>query len=521
MKTSEKIIESLIKSGAETPADLTREKRKAAKKYKIPCPSNRELLKAYHELPLSKRSLKTERLLRVRPVRSLSGIVNVSVLTKPYPCPGKCIFCPSQKNAPKSYLTNEPAVMRAVLNKYDPFKQTETRLKALMEGGHPTDKVELRVIGGTWSYYPEKYRMRFIKRCFDACNGSSSKNLEKAQEKNEKAFHRITGISVETRPDFINEKEIKSMRRLGITGVELGVQSLCDSVLKINKRGHGVEETALATELLKNAGFKVCYQMMPNLPGSSLRKDEKMFKDLFSDQRFKPDWLKIYPTAVLKNSLLEKWLKRGKYKIFTDCQMKDLLKKIKRIVPYYIRIQRIVRDIPSGSIFAGPARISNLRQIIEREIKKEEWSCKCIRCSEIKAGYSPSVKLFLFRMDYDASSGKEVFLTFEDKKRKNIYSLLRLRKQSKNPLLKVLEGASLIREIHTYGQLREISEKGKKESPQHKGLGKKLMKEAERISKNEFKAKKIAVISGVGAREYYRKLGYSIQETYMVKSFSS
>jgi len=521
MEALKKIVERLNGSGAKTPADLARIKRETAKRYGIPCPSNRELLKAYHETTRVKRSLRIERLLRVRPIRSLSGIVNVSVLTKPYPCPGKCVYCPSEKGAPKSYLKNEPAVMRAVSNKYDPFKQTEMRLKALKEGGHPIDKIDLRIIGGTWSFYPKNYQSWFVKRCFDACNKSFSKNLFIAQKKNEKSCSRIIGISVETRPDFVTKEEITRLRRLGITGVELGVQSLFDDVLKINKRGHKVEETILATELLKNTGFKVCYQMMPNLPGSDLKKDVKMFKVLFLDQRFRPDWLKIYPTAILKNSLLHKWWKKGKYEVYTDRQAIDLIKSIKKIVPYYVRIQRIIRDIPSRSITTGPARISNLRQVVGREIKNEKWSCKCIRCREVRSAYESDEKVFLFRKDFTASNGKEVFLTMEDRKRKRLYSLLRLRKQSKYPVSKILDGAALIRELHTYGQLQEIKKERNKNSPQHTGLGKRLMEEAEKIVEKEFKAKKIAVISGIGVRGYYRKLGYDLRDTYMVKNLDN
>ena len=485
-------------------------KRKMAKKYKILCPSNIELLKVYHKLVKNKsisRSLKIENLLRTRPIRSLSGIVNISVLTKPYPCPGKCVYCPNQKGVPKSYLSNEPAVMRAILNKYDPFKQVKMRLQALKNAGHPTDKIELRVIGGTWSFYPEKYQTWFIKQCFEACNGRrNNKTMVVILRRNERAPHRIVGLSIETRPDFITKKEIKRLRELGVTRAELGVQSIYDDVLKLNKRGHGVEATLKATKLLKDAGFKVCYQMMPNLPGSNPSRDLRMFKELFSKPGFQPDLLKIYPTALLKEAPLYKWWKAGKYKPYTTHQLINLVKSIKKIVPYYVRIQRILRDIPSQSIVSGPAKISNLRQVIAGQVK-----CKCIRCREVRGNYNPKEKLYLFRQNYPASGGKEIFLSFEDKNRQKLYSLLRLRLTSQN--------TAIIREVHTYGQQLPISrEPFSAISPQHKGLGKKLIKEAEKITEKEFGLSQIAVISGVGVRGYYRDLGYKLKNTYVSKN---
>lgn len=491
-------------------------KRRIAKTYKIPCPSNVELLKAYHELVKNKsisRSSKIENLLRTRPIRSLSGIVNVSVLTKPYPCPGKCIYCPNQKGVPKSYLSSEPAVMRAILNKYDPYQQVKMRLQALENTGHPTDKIELRVIGGTWSFYPKKYQTWFIKRCFDACNKGRATSIGTSYVQNERAKHRIVGLSIETRPDFITGKEIKRLRELGVTRVELGVQSIYDDVLKLNRRGHGVNATIRATKLLKDAGFKVCYQMMPNLPGSNPSRDLKMFKELFSNPDFKPDLLKIYPTALLKEAPLYKWWKEGKYKPYTDSQLINLVKSIKKIIPYYVRIQRITRDIPSQSILAGPAKISNLRQLIKGQVK-----CKCIRCREVKENYNPKKKLYLFRQNYKASGGKEIFLTFEDKNREKLYSLLRLRLCDEN----CSRHTAVIRDLHTYGQQLPINRFPKSIiSPQHKGLGKKLIKEAEKITKKEFNLGELAVISGIGVRPYYRNLGYKLKNTYMVKNLRS
>jgi len=282
MKTEELIIKNLIQARTKTPEDLSLAKRKIAKKEKVPCPSNIDLLQAYHNLLKKKRikpNKELEHLLRTRPIRSLSGIVNVSVLTKPYPCPGQCLFCPTEKGLPKSYTSGEPAAERAKRLKFDPYLQTKKRIESLEMAGHPAEKIELRVIGGTWSFYDKRYKYWFIKRCFDACNNSQSKTLEQAQKKNEKAKYRIIGLSFETRPDFINKEEIKEMRKLGATKIELGVQSLDNAILEKNKRGHSAEETIKATQLLKDAGFKVSYQMMLNLFGSSPQKILKHSKD--------------------------------------------------------------------------------------------------------------------------------------------------------------------------------------------------------------------------------------------------
>ena len=502
-----------------------------SKKYKTPCPNNISLLREYHNLIKEKRikkSEKLEKLLKTRPVRSLSGIVNVSVLTKPYKCPGQCIYCPSESNIPKSYLSGEPAVERAKKLKYDPYLQVQKRIEVLKMSGHSTDKIELRLIGGTWSFYNTKYKVWFIKKCFEAANGQKDmedkkktieqlwKELKKAQKKNEKAESRIIGLSFETRPDYINLKEIKEMRRLGATKVELGVQSIYDDILKFNKRGHGIKETVIATELLKNAGFKVAYQMMLNLPESNYKKDIEMFKELFSNEEFKPDSLKIYPCALVKEALLYKLYLKKEYKPYKERELIETIKSIKRIIPKYVRIERIIRDIPSPLIIEGGAKISNLRQIIEAEMKKEDCQCQCIRCREIKDSKSKE-KIYLMREDYNASNGKEIFLSFEDKKRKNIYSLLRLRinLKTKNAPL-ILKDSAIIREVHVYGQAASISKRNS--LVQHKGLGQQMIKEAERIVKEEYKLNKIAVISGVGARNYYKeKLNYILKDGYMVK----
>lgn len=459
----EPIIRELLKNRVKNLVGLAQIKRKIAKKFGLPIISNVKLLKLYHEFCRIKRlkpSKNLENLLKKRRIRSLSGIAVVSVLTKPYACPGKCLYCPTEKGMPKSYLSNEPAVMRAILNRFDPAKQIKNRLDSLKLQGHPTDKIELIIIGGTWSYLPQKYQNWFIKRCFDACNGKMTKILELAQKINEKAKHRIIGITIETRPDFINEKEILHLRKLGVTRVELGVQSIYNDVLKKNLRGHNVNATILATKLLKDTGFKICYHLMPNLPGSNLKRDKKIFEEIFKNPDFQPDLLKIYPCAILKEAPLYKLWRQGKYKSYSDKQLINLLLKVKKKIPYYCRIQRLVRDIPSGSIVEGPAKISNLRQVLATKAEKEGWKCRCIRCREVREDYRPKERLYLFRQDYSASDGKEIFLSYESKNRERLYSLLRLRIPSKENFILVLKGSAIIRELHTYGQLHPLVYRG-------------------------------------------------------------
>jgi elongator complex protein 3 len=538
--TREKIVQNfleyLIERGVKDKQKIEILKKKFSKKFRVPLFPNSELLKAYQKLKNSgrlKKSKEIEKILKKRPIRSLSGIVNISVLTKPYFCPGKCIFCPIEENFPKSYLSGEPAADRARTLNFDPFLQVKTRVQNLQEIGHFTDKIELRIIGGTWSVYPIDYRYWFVKECFLAANNKIQKQkrkikenlfqlkkeLLKEQKKNEKAKNRIVGISIETRPDFISENEVKILRELGITMVEMGVQNVFDEILEKNQCGFNSEKISEATKILKDAGFKILYHLMPNLPGSDLEKDEKMFEIVFNDERFKPDWIKIYPTVVVKGAKLYQIWKEGKYKPYSDEELIEFLIKIKKNLPRWVRIARIMRDIPAKKIEAG-CKISNLRQKIQEIMKKRKLKCKCIRCREVRENYNPKEKIYLFREDYDASEGKEIFLSFENKNRSKLFSFLRLRIPSqifsgKKHFLPVLENSAIIREIKTLGELVPIGEKGF--SPQHRGLGKKLIKEAEEIAKKEFKVKKVAVISGVGARDYWRKLNYRLKESYMIK----
>lgn len=470
-----------------------------------------------------------EKLLITKKMRSLSGVSVITVLTKAYPCPGKCIYCPTQEDVPKSYLADEPAVMRAILNEYDAKRQVTTRLKSLAVQGHPIDKVELIVIGGTFSYLPRDYQEKFVKECFDALNGNVSENLAEAKTYNETAVSRCVGLTLETRPDYIDEKEVEWFRYLGATRVELGVQTVFDDVLLANARGEKVATAVKATRLLRDAGFKICYHLMPNLYGSTLERDKEMFRIVFQDERFKPDYIKIYPCMVIEGTPLYDLWKQGKYVSYTDEELKDLIKYVKTIVPYWVRIMRTIRDIPAPNIVSG-STLSNMRQIVLAEMEKEGLKCQCIRCREVGAGEkNKESRIRNFEERYEAGGGTEYFLSYESENREILYSLLRLRlpftslrgtKQSISTQEIAAsatpprnDGGAIIREVHTYGQQVEVGESG---DTQHRGYGRKLIVEAEKIAKAAGLTQ-ISVISGVGVRDYYRKFGYELRGEYMVK----
>lgn len=467
-----------------------------------------------------------EKLLITKRMRSLSGVSVITVLTKPYACPGKCIYCPTQDDVPKSYLADEPAVMRAILNEYDAKSQVQTRLKSLTAQGHPVDKVELIIIGGTFSYLPRDYQESFVKECFDALNGEDAKTLAEAKTMNETAKSRCVGLTLETRPDYVTTDEVKWFRYLGATRVELGVQTVFDDILTKNARGEHVAATTKATQLLRDAGFKICYHLMPNLYGSTLERDKEMFHIVFEDERFKPDYIKIYPCMVIASTPLYDLWKRGDYVSYTDEELIGLICDVKQHVPYWVRIMRTIRDIPAPNIASGSV-LSNMRQVVLAKAEVEGWKCRCIRCREV-GGRSSSVipaktgtqknnaeKLdsslrwndgVLFTEKYRAAHGDEYFLSFESADRSVLYSLLRLR----------LATAAIIREVHTYGQEAVVGESG---DTQHHGYGRKLIVEAERLAR-EAGFTEISVISGVGARNYYSKFDYKLLGEYMIKSLT-
>lgn len=452
--------------------------------------------------------------------RTISGITPVAVMTQPIGCVGKCIYCPTYTATPQSYTPESPAVLRAKECGYDARKQVNIRLRHLTEMGHPTDKVELIIMGGTFLASSEDYQYRFIKDCYDALNGVESATLESAKKVNETASHRCTGLCIETRPDWCGKEEIERMLEFGTTRVELGVQTLDDEVYKVVRRGHGVEEVVIASALLREHAFKVHYHWMPGLPGSTPERDLELSAVLFSDERFRPDGLKIYPTMVVEGTELEKWLKEGRYRPYDDETMINLVTDIKALVPRYVRISRVLRDIPNKFITGGLK--DSLRDVVKQRLQERGIECKCIRCREyghrVRNGWLVGEPR-LMRMGYTASGGTEVFLSFEDEN-ETLFGLLRMRLQSQP--IACLGGKSggdlaLIRELHVFGPEVAISQRDPA-AAQHRGLGKALLREAERIAGEEFQKKWMVVLSGVGAREYYRtEFGYSSERDYMVK----
>jgi elongator complex protein 3 len=444
--------------------------------------------------------------------RTISGVTPVAVMTQPLKCPGNCVFCPTYKAVPQSYTPGSPAVLRAVRCDFDAKKQIKLRLKALAEMGHPTDKVELIVMGGTFLAYPVDYQYQFIKECFDGLNGEESADLEGAKRLNETADHRCTGLCIETRPDWCGQEEIERMLEFGTTRVELGVQTLDDEIYKLVRRGHGVEEVVTASALLRENGFKVHYHWMPGLPGSTPEHDLELSEVLFSNPRFRPDGLKLYPTMVVEGTELERWQQQNRYQPYDNRTLIDLMVDIKSIVPKYVRISRVMRDIPPSFITAGCK--DSLRGVIRQRMKQRGVECKCIRCREYghraRDGWEIGEPQ-LVRMDYEASGGREIFLSFEDGA-ETLFGLLRMRIQAKPG------ETAMIRELHVYGPEVPLSQQ-KEEAAQHKGLGKALLHEAERIAAEEFQAMRMLILSGVGAREYYRtEFGYRLDGGYMARA---
>jgi len=457
----------------------------------------------------SNMKLPTKREIR-KPTKTLSGVTPIAVMLKPKKCRhGTCLYCPSL-DVPQSYTPKSPPVIRAEMLKYDPYKQVQARLKAFKLMNHPTDKIELIIMGGTFLEYNARYQYNFIKRCYDALNGKKgkgSKNLEQAKKLNEKAKHRCTALCIETRPDVCNDADIKKMLDFGCTRVELGVQAIDDAIYKKVNRGHRVKDVVDATKRLKDAGFKVGYHIMPGLPGSNIKKDITMFKKIFSSPDFKPDQLKLYPCQVIKGSRLEKLYEQGKYKPYNQEQIKNLLTKLFKIIPEYCRVMRVMRELPPEYIIAGTTRIS-LRKDVEEELRKQKIKIKEIRFREIGfIGGDIDKKIKINILKYKASKGDEYFIQAVNKK-DILFGLCRLRifkdKEIKH---------AIIRELHVYGKSLEL---GKKGNIQHKGLGRKLLNQAEKIVKKN-KIKELKVISGVGVRQYYRKLGYRLKRDYMAK----
>lgn len=478
------------------------------------------LVRAYHELTDQghwEPQPEVLRSIRMKPTRTLSGVTTVTVLTKPYPCPGKCIFCPTDYRMPKSYLPDEPGAMRALQHEFDPFDQTASRLQALEAIGHPTDKIELLILGGTWSSYRHDYQDWFLQRCLEALNGREAASLEQAQQANERAEHRNVGLVIETRPDHVDRAEIARLRGLGVTKVQLGAQSLDDRLLALNQRGHTVQQTRDAVRLLRAAGFKIVLHWMPNLLGATLESDRQDFGRLWNDHDLRPDELKIYPCQLLENAELYNYWQRGEYTPYSTQQLIDLLADIKPEIPEFCRVNRVIRDIPSTNVVEGNKRTS-LRMDVQQEMARRRSRCRCVRCREVRGRAIEPGALELRDLRYPAGGAAEHFLSMVTPSDR-LAGFLRLSlpgRSSPATGLSDLDGAAIVREVHVYGQSLELGAE-QNGAAQHRGLGSRLMREAEQRARSAGYTR-LGVIAALGTRGYYRKLGYRLGESYMLKA---
>jgi elongator complex protein 3 len=455
--------------------------------------------------------------IRMKPVRTLSGVTTVTVLTRPYPCPGKCIFCPDDARMPKSYLIDEPGAMRGWQNEFDPFRQVDNRLRALRSTGHPTDKIELLILGGTWSAYRRDYQEQFVLRCLDALNGMSSETLEEAQRRNETADHRLVGLVIETRPDEITPAELAWLRRLGVTKVQMGAQSLDDRILALNRRGHTAADTLRACELLRTAGFKIVLHWMPNLLGATPADDQSDFARLWQDG-YAPDEIKIYPCQLLAGTELYTTWKNGAYQPYTTADLVSLIAAIKPTIPRYCRVNRVIRDIPSTHVVEGNRRTS-LRMDVLEELRRRGQACQCVRCREVRGEAIDLAALTLVDLEYPAASAAEHFLQFITPADR-IAGYLRLSLPSPaapdlRAWLPDLDGAAIVREVHVYGQSLPLGGE-RSGAAQHVGLGTRLLERAAHIAQAAG-FRRLAVIASVGTRLYYAGRGFTLGGTYMVK----
>ena len=527
-KASREIIYKIITGQIKTKNQLEKEKKFVSKRY-----SFSKILK---NSAILSNAYETERdlivnILRKRPTRTISGVSVVAVMTSPYKCPHEtapCLYCPGgpkddEIGTPQSYTGLEPAALRAIQNNYDPFQQTKSRLVQLSAIGHPISKIDLIIMGGTLFAHPKEYQKNFIKGCIDAVIGKKTEKIEKSIELAENSVNRLIGLTLETRPDCCSIEDLDYALNLGATRVEIGVQTLNDEIFNFIKRGHGVKEVTEAFQVLRDHSLKVTAHMMPFLPKSTPEMDLDVFKTLFTDERFIPDEIKIYPTLVIKGTELYHLWKNKEYIAPSNQEVVDFIVEVKKIIPKHIRIKRILRDIPAYKILGGPNK-SNLRELVWERADHLNVRCRCLRCREVGHLYNKykiSPKLDDIRLNitkYDGSNGIESFIAFEDEKQDIIIGFLRLRYPSdKTTRPEIIKNkTTLVRELHVYGPEMELGE-SKGLAWQHQGYGRKLLEKAEEISKDEFDCNKIIVISGIGAREYYIKNGYKLDGPFVSK----
>ncbi len=523
------LVEQILRNEITDEKGLNAAKKAVGIRYKLSSLlSNSQILAAAKDRDETEAILS---LLRLKPVRTISGVAVIAAMTSPAPCPhGLCIPCPggpaSKFNSPQSYMGDEPAALRAVQNNFDPYMQVFSRLQQLSQIGHQLEKAELIIMGGTFTSRTLCYQEWFIKRAIEAMNdfygtewreGKDYCSVEDVQSGNESARIRNVGITIETRPDWVENEHIDIIHNLGATKVEIGVQNTYDFILAGIQRGHTVAESAAANTRLRDSGLKVGFHMMPGLPGSSPESDFRMFRALFEDERFKPDYLKIYPTLVTEGTKLHGMWELGNYAPLEVLEAVELLARIKSILPKWVRLQRIQRDIPAYQVLAG-IRKSNIRQLARQRLSEMGGKCKCIRCREVghrmNEGEEPE-NIELTVEEYAACRGREHFISFEDIEKDILVGFIRLRFPFA-PHRKELLGAALVRELHVYGAMVPPGESPGEAQWQHRGYGEKLLNEAEEIA-GAAGYEKIAVTSGIGVRDYYRKFGYAREGAYMTK----
>ncbi len=507
------IIREVLKQEHTNRYFLDNLKRIASKRYNLPfLLRNADIVKYASKEEMER----IKEILQMKTIRSISGVVIVSVMIPPLPCPGRCIYCPVSSIAPKSYTGNEPAALRARMFNYDSYKQVEARLKQLRSQGHDTNKVEIIVMGGTFPSYGLSFQEHFIKGIYDALNGFKASSLEEAMKINETAKQRCVSLTIETRPDFAKERHIDVMLKYMATRVELGVQVVNEKVLRWIKRDHGIKEVVEATQKLKDSAYKVGYHIMPGF--QSMERDVKMFRRIFNDQRFRPDMLKIYPVLVIKGTELYEMWKRGEYKPLTTEEAAELIALAHKYIPEYVRVMRVQRDIPAYAIEDG-VRMSNLRDLVYKKMEELGIECREIRYREaghkyVREGILPKHIDIVVRK-YKASYGWEYFISAEDVEQDILVGYIRMRFPYEPHREEISKEDALIRELKVVGKQIPIGLR-KKYGMQHKGIGRMLLRKAEEIAKDKGK-EEMHIISAIGTREYYRKFGYTLNGVYMSK----
>jgi elongator complex protein 3 len=521
------IIQRLLEMSSPTKDDLDHIKMKISGKFSLDkVPSNAEIIR--HLKP--EESTKLLPILRRKVVRTISGVTVVAVMTKPSPCPQEepCAYCPGgpANGVPQSYTGQEPAALRGAQNEYNAYDQVRTRIEQLEAIGHKVDKVELIIMGGTFPSTPQEYQEDFVKQCLDAISETKSSSLNEAKKVAETSIIRNVGITVETRPDWAKQEQVDRMLSMGVTRVELGVQNIYDDLYARVNRGHRVKDVIEATRIMKDAGFKVVYHLMPGLPGSSFERDLEGFRTIFTNPNFKPDMIKLYPCLVIKGTKVYDWWKRGDYSPYTTEDAAQLIAELKKTVPPWVRIMRVQRDIPAKLIEAG-VKMSNLRQIALEKLGAEGGRCRCIRCREVghrwlrdKIKPDPD-KIEVQTIREEASCGQELFISAEDLVNDVLLGYARLRIPSEKATRPEIasEKTAIVRELRVYGPLVPVG-KHLAGAWQHRGYGGVLLSEAERATLEDYDRTKVVVISALGTKQYYKQFGYDYDGPYVSKQLN-